>query len=120
MSRVLLIDDLRNFRPGMLAEGTDLRIARTSEEAFEILRAVNDWDEIWFDHDLGELPNGRLDTTMGVLDYLAEKAFQGAPVNVGHVYVHTSNSVGRKQIMDSLRRYGYAATPVDAAKIFIV
>ena len=117
MTRILLIDDLRNFRA--VDKNDELVIARTSAEALTILASQNDWDEIWFDHDLGE-PEGKLDTTMRVVDFLSEKAFNDNPVNVKIVYVHTSNIVGRQQILASLTRYGYKAIPVDAKLIFIV
>ena len=116
MTRILLIDDLRNFR--IVPKG-ELVIARTSAEALAILEQQNDWDEIWFDHDLGE-PDGKLDTTMRVVDFLSERAFNDNPVNVGVVYVHTSNTVGRQQILASMKRYGYRAIPVDAQPVFIV
>jgi len=121
MRKILLIDDLRNFREPFA--DAELTIARTSKQglaAIELGVAADFvWDEIWFDHDLGE-PEGVLDTTMPVVDYLSELAYFDNPVKVSKVVVHTSNSVGRDQIVQSLRHYGYNVTSVDAKIFFIV
>lgn len=117
MRNVLLIDDLRDFK--VERENTALSIARNSADALQIISQQNTWDEIWFDHDLGEV-DGRIDTTMRVVDYLSEQAFFGPPVDVGNVYIHTSNPVGRKQIQAAMRRYGYNAITVEASDYFIV
>lgn len=114
---VLLIDDLRNFRE--TPKDANVVIARTSAEALIELEKDVAWDEIWFDHDLGE-PNGVLDTTMPVVDFLSERAYFDNPVSVNRVIVHTSNSVGRDQITQSLRHYGYSVSVVDAKTFFIV
>lgn len=123
--RVLLIDDLRNFREGIefrFRENTadaDVTIARTSAEALDILAEQNDWDEIWLDHDLGE-PNGQLDTIMPVVDYLSEKAFNDEPVNVNWIFIHTSNPVGRDQMALTLSHFGYMTQKMPAEQYFIV
>jgi hypothetical protein len=114
---VLLIDDLRNFRE--TPEDANVVIARTSAAALVELEKDVAWDEIWFDHDLGE-PEGVLDTTMPVVDFLSERAYFDNPVSVNRVIVHTSNSVGRDQITQSLRHYGYSVSVVDAKTFFIV
>jgi hypothetical protein len=110
---ILLIDDLRDF----LVPDADaqITIARTSQQALDILARQNDWDELWFDHDLGGD-----DTIMVIVDYLSEKAFLDEPVNVGMVYIHTSNPVGRKQMKLTLDRYGYNTRLVDAEQFFTV
>lgn len=113
-TKILLIDDLRNFR-----DNRNCVIARTSAEALEVLNTGQSFDEIWFDHDLGEL-DGQVDSTMVVVDFLSELAFNDTPYPVGTVYVHTSNPVGRKQIVDSLTRYGYSVYKVNAPDHFIV
>jgi hypothetical protein len=110
---ILLIDDLRDF----LVPDTDaeITIARTSQQALDILAQRNDWDELWLDHDLGGD-----DTIMVVVDYLSEKAFLDEPVNVDMVFIHTSNPVGRKQMKLTLDRYGYNTRLVDAEQFFTV
>lgn len=112
--KILLIDDLRNF-----LDGRETIIARTSVEALSILEKDNVWDEIWLDHDLGK-NDGVLDNIMPVVDFLAEAAFNGVPVNVSKVYVHTSNPVGAKQMIASLSRYGYVCVKVNATDFFVV
>jgi hypothetical protein len=111
-----VIDDLRNFRDDRPAV-----VARTSADALAYLEANQDahFTDIWFDHDLGE-PNGELDTTMPVVNYLSERAFYDNPVNVDIVYVHTSNPVGARQIVASLERFGYNVKKVPAEVHFIV
>ncbi len=112
---IMLIDDLRNFRPesGIVADV----VARTSKGALEYLNQFPDTEfkEIWLDHDLGGD-----DTIMVVVDYLNERAFFDNPVNVETIYVHSSNPVGVRQMLAGLERYGYVARRVDAAQFFIV
>lgn len=112
--KILLIDDLRNFKDNRHAV-----IARNSRAGIEILAKDNDWDEVWLDHDLGIVDN-TIDSIMPVVDFLSEAAFVGEPVNIGRIYIHTSNPVGAKQIMASLTRYGYDCVKVNASDFFIV
>ena len=112
MGKVLLIDDLRFFR-----DERECVTARNSQDALKVLNNDDVWDEIWFDHDLGEL-NGTVDSTMIIVDYMCERAFNDSPVNVDIVYVHTSNPVGGKQIMLSLQKYGYNCLRVNAPDFF--
>jgi hypothetical protein len=117
MSRVLLIDDLRDFR--QLPAGVELTVARTSAEALEVLGAATHWDEIWLDHDLGENEAG-VDSIMRVVDFLCEQAFNDQPVDVDRVRVHTSNPVGGQQMMLALQRYGYSVQRVNASDYLTV
>lgn len=112
--KILLIDDLRNFKDKRAAV-----IARNSSQAISILSQDNDWDEIWLDHDLGEV-DGVLDSVMSVVDFLSEAAFNDTPVNVSKIFIHTSNPVGAKQMFASLTRYGYNCVKVNAPDFFIV
>lgn len=118
MKTVLLIDDLRVFKahPG---EDTELHIARTSKEALALLSQQPDkqWDEIWFDHDLG-MVKGKPDTSLPVVDYLSEQAFFNKRLDIGTVFIHTSNSVGAKAITVSLERFGYHTVRVQAEHVF--
>lgn len=116
MRNILLIDDLRVFRHPVEGE---LHIARNCEEAFVILKTdeSREWDEIWFDHDLG-MVNGKEEDTLPVADYLAERAFFGCPVAVKKIFIHTSNSVGGNALIKTLRNYGYPVQRVDAKPVF--
>lgn len=108
---ILLIDDLRNFRVALAARPHI--VARTSEAGLEALRDLDveekHIDELWLDHDLGGD-----DTIMPVVDYLSERAFNERPLSIGRIFVHTQNSVGAKQMLASLTRYGYNAVRVPA------
>lgn len=115
LTDVLLIDDLRVFKDDRLCT-----IARDSGQALDLLSRQNVWREIWFDHDLGVVDNVGIDTTMRVVDFLCERAYNGSPVEVDTVYVHTSNPVGSVQIMRSLARYGYNCVRVNASDVFTV
>lgn len=110
---VLLIDDLRVFK-----DNRECVIARNSLEALGLLSTGTVWDEIWFDHDLGIVENFGIDSTMRVVDFMCEQAFNDTPVQVSKVYVHTSNPVGGKQIMTSLQKYGYNCVRVNAHDFF--
>jgi hypothetical protein len=100
---VLVIDDLRSFP-------FDAVYARTSTEALEVLTADGGWDEVWFDHDLGDD-----DTTVPVLDRICELAHDGHPARIDRCVVHTSNPPGRDTLVRGLRRWGYQVHVVDAA-----
>lgn len=110
MTRTLLIDDLRGFR--------DIRpatIIRTSEQAIAYLQAHEHehFDEIWFDHDLGEA-TGAIDTILPVVDYMSERSFFDNPVKVGICYIHTSNPRGRLDLQAAFDRFGYNYRVVDS------
>lgn len=113
--RVLLIDDLRDFR-----DGRETLIARTSAQALAILAERPELDELWLDHDLGQLEDGRVDDVMKVVDFLNGEAAFGEAYPVQVIYVHTSNPVGAQQMMAGLQRYGYRARRVNAPDVFIV
>lgn len=116
-NKILLIDDLRDFR--QLQDNAEYVIARNSQQALEILASGVAFAEIWFDHDLGEI-DGKVDSTMVVVDFLSERAYNDEPYPVEQVLVHTSNPVGRSQIVASLTRYGYNTRIVNAPDYFIV
>lgn len=112
----LLVDDCRNF---VSTVGRKVTIARTSSEALSILETQQEWDEIFLDHDLG-MPNGKLDDVMPVVDFLCEQAFNGTPVSVQTIYVHTSNPAGARHIMSSLDRFAYPVRRIYAPDVFVV
>jgi hypothetical protein len=118
MSNILLIDDLRDFRT--VLPGQYVTIARTSAAALTILEDKDTWDEIWLDHDLGELADGTVDDIMVIVDYLSERAFNDNPVNTPIIYVHSSNPVGVRQMVASLTRYGYNVRQQSPETVFIV
>lgn len=97
--RVVLVDDVRSFVDGRKAE-----VARTSAAGVLLLDQYRGrrLDELWLDHDLGGD-----DTIWPVVELLERAAFEGRPLDVGVVYVHSANPVGVTQIVQVLRNWGY-------------
>ena len=97
--RVILVDDLRSFTDGSNAE-----VARTSAAGLALLRAHRDEriDELWLDHDLGGS-----DTIWPVVELLEHTAFEGQPLEIGAVYIHSANPSGAAKMEQALRRWGY-------------
>lgn len=130
---ILLIDDLRNFRPEVVS-GVRIPIftVRTSEEAltwldgFVQMNETNDAlviDQLWLDHDLGMVPNRGQeveDTTIPFVEELIRLHDAGKHVSVNSVLVHSSNPVGVRNIMNKLRAIYPNITQVDAQQYFVV
>jgi hypothetical protein len=96
----VLVDDVRGFRDERPA-----RIARSSQEALDLLAQVGDRriDHLWLDHDLvGD------DTIRPVVEFLVQRARGGAPLNVGQIHVHTARVAAGIRMCDDLREAGYA------------
>lgn len=95
----LMVDDERTF-----THIGDHDIARSSAAGVAWLEAHRDEviDEIWLDHDLGGD-----DTIMPIVDYLAEADFEGQPLDVRKIYVHSMNPIGAANVVRALARYGY-------------
>ncbi|MEU8022620.1 cyclic-phosphate processing receiver domain-containing protein [Micromonospora haikouensis] len=96
---VILIDDLRSFVDGRKAE-----VARTSAAGVQLLDQYRGrrLDELWLDHDLGGD-----DTIWPVVELLERAAFEGRPLDIGVVHVHSANPVGVTKIAQVLRHWGY-------------
>lgn len=113
----VVVDDLRNFRTPrpvlMLRNSADALVWFEEHKGDSV-------DELWLDHDLGMTPDGIADTTMPVVDWLCEQAFNDAPVDIGQIWIHTSNPVGARTIAAVLERYGYRAQKVQASIHFVV
>ncbi|MEH0825189.1 MULTISPECIES: cyclic-phosphate processing receiver domain-containing protein [unclassified Micromonospora] len=105
--RILLVDDLRSFVDGRVAQ-----VARTSAAGIEALeRHRGQWlDELWLDHDLGGD-----DTIWPVVEVLEQAAFEEHPFDIGVVYVHSANPAGAAKIAQVLRRWGYNVRSVIGA-----
>ena len=103
LPRIVLVDDLRSFVDGRLAQ-----VARTSAAGVEVLARHRGQrlDELWLDHDLGED-----DTIWPVVEVLERAAFEARPLDIGVVYVHSANPAGADKIMQALRRWGYNVRP---------
>lgn len=98
-TRIVLVDDLRSFVDGRIAD-----VVRTSAAAVELLQRYRDQriDELWLDHDLGGD-----DTVWPVVEILERAAFDDRPLDIGTVYVHSANPAGAAKIAQVLRHWGY-------------
>lgn len=93
----LVIDDLRNFS----FEADYARDSQTGRGMLKIADRIGlHIDELWLDHDLGGS-----DTIYPVVHWLEEKGFFETPANIGKIYIHTSNPVGRASMKAALERY---------------
>lgn len=126
MANILLVDDLRSFKPSVLEQldrsepNSKIWVRRSSGTAVEEL-AKDDrvWDQIWLDHDLG-MVDGEDDTTMSVVDYLIFRARIGEPVPVKSFIIHSANPVGVSNIARALDSIGASSVIVDPADFFEV
>jgi hypothetical protein len=94
MSRpdILVIDDLRTFTfPAVYA--------RTAGEGLALLEE-RPWREVWLDHDLAHGADIK-----PVVRMLEERAALGHPLEVGLIYVHTSDPVQGEAMVASLGRW---------------
>lgn len=93
---ILLIDDLRNLDADI--------IARNSIAAIDVIKNFPTFQEIWFDHDLGD----HVDTGLTVMKHMVLKYKDKFPKKIVLV---TSNPVGRKNMADLLiHDIGYRTT----------
>lgn len=126
MANILLVDDLRSFKPSVLEQldqsepNSKIWVRRSSGTAVEEL-AKDDrvWDQIWLDHDLG-MVDGEDDTTMSVVDYLIFRARIGEPIPVKSFIIHSANPVGVSNIARALDSIGASSVIVDPADFFEV
>jgi hypothetical protein len=107
--RIVLVDDLRSFADGRSAE-----VARTSGAGVTLLERYRGerLDELWLDHDLGED-----DTIWPVVEVLERAAFEGRPLDVGVVYVHSANPTGAARMAGVLRRWDYPVRLVSGTAV---
>lgn len=126
MANILLVDDLRSFKPSVLEQldqsepNSKIWVRRSSGTAVEEL-AKDDrvWDQIWLDHDLG-MVDGEDDTTMSVVDYLIFRARIGESIPVKSFIIHSANPVGVSNIARALDSIGASSVIVDPADFFEV
>lgn len=92
------------------ASGTIALVSsRTSDDALSLLRKHRNEHiaELWLDHDLGMLPDGRDHTTMPVVDALLAAAYDDHPYDIGLILLHTSNPVGAARMHQALAQAHY-------------
>lgn len=97
MSDILVIDDCR-------IPPFECEVARTVEKARELL-VTRDWDEVWWDHDMGPdlTKAGHTVTTRKLALWIESCWFAREDYpKIGHVYIHTSNGVGARWLRQTL------------------
>lgn len=97
--KTLMIDDMRlpNFPD-------DLTLVTTPNEALEILRADQQWDFFYLDHDLGEDASGKTLDIWPVIEHMEKNA---KALRDSIVYIISSNPVGASRMKTALDRAGY-------------
>jgi hypothetical protein len=115
MSYNLFIDDLRD--PSYVNDGKDYVIVRSTNEAIEIVKEKGLPGFISFDHDLGTLPNRKIDESTDFLKWLAYESDIDLTDKVPEYQIHSDNGPGRDNIkswMDSLKkRFGIYKKTLD-------
>jgi len=106
-THILIVDDLRTPTPDFqVPAGCDVHVATSSDAALAHLDRIcatgQTLSALYLDHDLGQTPDGRTLTIMPVVDFLVQQAFHTHAVPVDTIFVHTSNPVGRRNIMMAL------------------
>jgi hypothetical protein len=90
-ARTVLVDDLRSFVDGRVAQ-----VARSSAAGVEVLgrHRGQRLDELWLDHDLGGD-----DTIWPVVEVLERAAFDERSFDIGVVYIHSANPAGAARLI---------------------
>lgn len=118
--RVLVIDDLRTFRPEVLDSDTEVVYARTPSEGLARLEEGG-WNEIVLDHDLGRnLTTGQTYEIWPCVEFIEENRNSFREVKF---YVVSSNAPGATAIDTALQvssLNSWRLTEDDKAKYFIV
>jgi hypothetical protein len=93
VKRVLVIDDERVF-PSFEIDGYEITYVRCSGDAMAAL-IESEWDEVWFDHDLGLDDNAML-----VVKWME---FNPGVWHIDKAYVHSMNTVGATNVLNRLK-----------------
>lgn len=111
--RILFIDDVREPTPGFrktfeISKHAEVLTAKSSQEALYILMHDKNFDEIWFDYDLGII-NDVKDTTMPIAHYLGELSYEDnlGPLEGVSCIIHTPDPVGREILAAALKRWNF-------------
>lgn len=108
---ILVIDDLRYWKTAKKPPEGTYKYARTPSEAIELLKS-QDWEQVWFDYDLGEATNEKMDIRP-VLKYLAE-----ARPNIEVCFVHSMNYWGGRETVHALEKLGYSVIRTQSSRFF--
>lgn len=97
----------------------DLMIARTAEEAVNLLEANQDgvWESVWLDHDLGKSMMGAADPRSG---YEVVRWIIRHQPAISEIYVHSWNPVEAQNMVIDLVGAGYIVHrwPFDTSLLF--
>ena len=120
--KILVVDDIRTPLPGTNEpEGGNIvvELHRTLSDGLAAVQGYMESgeriDELWLDHDLGYNPDAEFswDTIMPLVEWLEEQAFHGKVMDIGHVFVHTSNPAAAPRMVAALNKY----YPVSTAEL---
>lgn len=103
MAAILVIEDIRTFR-------FECTYARTRQEAYDLL-LNHEWDEVWWDHDLGLQLDS--DTSYPLAVHVERLAHDGHLLPVKRMVVHSANPYGGDRLMAALSPW-YDTTRVSA------
>ena len=102
---IMLVDDERDFRDGVIPPDTAVHTCRTSGDAIRFLDYASIdgtlIDQVWLDHDLG----GN-DTIMPFIDHIEELYRDGRLPGIREFVIHTSNPAGRVRMIRALAHIG--------------
>lgn len=110
MKRILFLDDnparCRWATRTFLADGNLLSVSATAASAIGWFRYFKEYDEVYLDHDLGDVVNGPSDSTSGmeVVRWIEEHR-----PKIGRVIVH-SHSDAAVEMTARLAKAGYVVT----------
>lgn len=119
---VVVIDDLRSFRENLTPELRADLVLRTEKDALAwamSLTAADTITQLWFDHDLGEDEDGRVTSTIPIVNHIEKLAFFDEAPEIHQILVHTSNTVGGNAIVAALSRF-FPTVRVNASPYFLV
>lgn len=87
----LYLDDIRKCPDGWV-------VARTAEEAMNLLKQNNDITEVSLDHDLGTEKTGH-----DVVNFIEELVVTDPTYNPPKIHIHTSNPAGRLRMLAGVK-----------------
>ena len=104
-SIVLLVDDERDFRDGVIPPDASVHTCRTSGDAIRFLDSASidgtRIDQVWLDHDLGDN-----DTIMPLIDHIEAMYHEDRLPEIREFVIHTSNPAGRVRMIRALAHIG--------------
>lgn len=94
---ILVVDDLRVFT---FPDGYTVTHARSLADAAYLLSTTH-YDTLYLDHDMG------LEEARHLVTWLQNRYLDGNTIEIGEIYLQTSNSVEKRSMALTLTRCGY-------------